>query len=50
MAVNTERKKGNEKALRKVQTLHAGCSKAKPKKFCHPADGILGFIVPLDRV
>ena len=26
----------NEKALRKTQTLHAGCSKAEPKIFAPP--------------
>jgi len=36
------RLKGNEKALREMQTLRASCSKAEPKKFRPAADPLPG--------
>jgi len=48
-----------KKALREMNTLRAGCSKAEPKIFAPPQTpfpgvwvwyGILGFNVPLDTV
>ena len=36
------RNRNNEKALREIQTLLAGCSKVEPKKFAPAADPLPG--------